>query len=39
MSTATKERTTEPGTWVCENCQAITREPRKRCVECRTSRY
>jgi hypothetical protein len=39
MSTATEERTTERATWVCENCQARTREPRKRCAECGTSRY
>ena len=35
MSTTTKERTT----WVCENCQAVTRLPRKRCRDCGTSRF
>jgi hypothetical protein len=39
MSTSTKERTTERGTWVCENCRAESVTLRKRCTECGTSRY
>jgi hypothetical protein len=25
--------------WTCPNCTGQTREPRKRCAECGTSRY
>jgi hypothetical protein len=39
MSTATKERTEERTTWVCDNCQAETAAVRKRCTDCGTSRY
>ena len=29
----------ERGVWVCENCQARTAWPRKRCADCGTLRY
>lgn len=35
MSTNTEERTT----WVCDNCHGVTAAERKRCSDCRTSRY
>jgi RNA polymerase subunit RPABC4/transcription elongation factor Spt4 len=40
MSSTTTERTTsEPATWVCENCQGVTATVRKRCRDCGTSRF
>jgi hypothetical protein len=47
MTTTTIERRTErpterptgATTWVCENCRAECRSPRKRCTECGTSRF
>jgi hypothetical protein len=37
MSTSTS--TVERASWTCPNCHTETRAPRKRCTECRTSRY
>jgi RNA polymerase subunit RPABC4/transcription elongation factor Spt4 len=40
MSATTTERTTtEQATWICDNCQGVTANVRKRCRECGTSRY
>jgi hypothetical protein len=42
MSTSTIERqTTErpTSTWVCPNCRTETDTARKRCTDCKTSRY
>jgi hypothetical protein len=37
MSTSTIERQTS--TWTCPNCHAETETARKRCADCKTSRF
>jgi hypothetical protein len=41
MSTSTIERQTErpTSTWTCPNCRTRTDTARKRCTDCKTSRY